>query len=136
MNNSGCDNDFKCDCLLINDDDDDDEVVFNEEGPILQLDGGEENVVFETSRINRNLHCKSYLPDFVKNSEEAALPASSTSSPSSSRPSSKLSDSSSSLGGSIGSFSQVLSDMISLNNEYQNLLRVATREIKKLNLNV
>ena len=26
--------------------------------------------------------------------------------------------------------------MISLNNEYQNLLRVATREIKKLNLNV
>ena len=127
MNVSGCDND-KCEEF---------EVVFDEEGPILQWEGGEKNVVFDISRINRNLQCKSYLPNFVKNSEEAALPASSTSSHSSSRPSSKLSDSSSSLGGSIGYLSPVsLSDMSSLNNEYQNLLMLATREIKKLNLNV
>ena len=92
MNVSGCDNDSKCEEF---------EVVFDEEGPILQWEEGEKNVVFDISRINTNLQCKLDLPNFEKNSGEAALPASSTSSPSSSRPSSKLSDSSSSLGGSI-----------------------------------
>ena len=133
MNVSGyyersCGNDSKCEEF---------EVVFDEEGPILQWEGGEKNVVFDISRNNRNLLCKSYLPDFVKNSGEAALPASSTTSPYSSRSSSKSSDSTSSLAASIGTLSPVsLSDMRSLINEYQNLLRLATREIKKLNLYV
>ena len=133
MNVSGyyersCGNDSKCEEF---------EVVFDEEGPILQWEGGEKNVVFDISRNNRNLLCKSYLPDFVKNTGEAALPASSTTSPYSSRSSSKSSDSTSSLAASIGTLSPVsLSDMRSLINEYQNLLRLATREIKKLNLYV
>ena len=102
------------------------EVVFDEE------ENQEENEdVFEITPRNRNLQRKPYLSRSVMNLA--------TSSPYSPRSLSR-SDSSSSLASPMGSLSALsplpVSDIKNLTNDYQKLLKQATQQIKKLNVDV
>merc|ERR1712179_168921 len=98
------------------------EVVFDEE---------ENEDVFDLTPSNRNLQKKPYLSRSFMNLA--------TSSPYSPRSLSR-SDSTSSLASPIGYLSALsplpVSDIKNLTNDYQKLLKQATREIKKLNLDV
>jgi len=112
----------------INSEDEEFDLEFDEEGPILHWEEDKNAVIFDISRSKKNLQWKPYMSKSVKYLEEAAL----TSSPYSSR-SSRVSSST----GSIGSLSSVsLSNIKTVITDYQSLLRLATEEIKKLNLTV